>query len=65
MDALEQKAAKAFLAKPVCVTLRAADQDGYDGGYVCYDQKREVWGRTQKEAKAAFFKTVENCEIGV
>ena len=38
-------------ARVIATVSAAADQDGYDGGFVARDGDREAWGETVEEAK--------------
>lgn len=43
-----------FDAQTIFGTWKAADQDGYDGGFVASDGTNEAWGETPELAKRAF-----------
>lgn len=52
--ALLQELLTAFPDSRVIATVSAAaDQDGYDGGYVAREGEREAWGKTPERAKEA------------
>lgn len=40
-----------FDASTILTVSQAADQDGYDGGYVARTPELEAWGETPEEAK--------------
>ena len=54
MTTLEAKALAMFDASTMFGTWKAADQDGYDGGYVASDGENEAWGETPEKARRAF-----------
>lgn len=56
MERLEKAAMEAFEAKPIVTTCKAADQDGYDGGFIAYDEENEAHGWTERDAKEALAK---------
>jgi hypothetical protein len=53
---LETAAIDIFDAAPIMDVYPAADQDGYDGGFVATDGTREAWGETMEAARAEFLK---------
>ena len=42
---------EAFDAKPIEWVDRAADQDGWDGGWIATNETGEAWGETVDEAR--------------
>lgn len=40
-------------SRVIATVSAAADQDGYDGGYVAREGDREAWGETPERAKEA------------
>ena len=40
-------------SRVIATVSAAADQDGYDGGYVAREGDREAWGKTPEQAKEA------------
>lgn len=47
----ESEITQAFDAEPVWRIVPAADQDGFDGGFVRWDADGETWGETVEELK--------------
>jgi hypothetical protein len=44
---------EAFEARPIEWIDRAADQDGWDGGWIATNETSEAWGETVDEARKA------------
>lgn len=54
---LETATIDLFDAVPILDIYPAADQDGYDGGFVATDGEREAWGETMEAAREEFLRT--------